>query len=190
LALPSGVAGLRPTGARVRGAIYDRIGPEIVGVRVLDLFAGSGALSIEALSRGASHATLVEVDARVVRFLQRQLGDLGLTASTTVVRDQAASFLSRPRGSDPAYDLVLVDPPFATPEVFAPLAQALVQGWLAPDALVVCERERVRGTSPSVAWPSRLRLELSRNYGQAVVEFLRHVPSTLANSADSEGSEI
>ena len=71
--LPDGVAGLRPTGARVREAIFNRLQGEVEDARVLDLFAGSGALSIEALSRGARVATLIERDRAVLRHLQRQL---------------------------------------------------------------------------------------------------------------------
>ncbi len=170
--LPKGVAGLRPTGARVRGAIFDRLGSEIADARVLDLFAGSGALSIEALSRGAATATLVEVSPKVVRHLGRQLAELDLGHQARVVRGDASRILAgSPLGR---FDLVVVDPPFATPDVFGPIAQALCCGWLAPEAIVVCERERVRGTTPVVDWPDALELEAERIYGQAAVEFLRY----------------
>jgi 16S rRNA (guanine966-N2)-methyltransferase len=170
LALPRGIDGLRPTAARVRGAIFDRLGDEVVDARVLDLFAGSGAMAIEALSRGAATATLVDADRRVVRHLHTQLRALQLEGMTEVVcADAAHALAGRPR----PYDLVVIDPPFATPDVFAPLAQALTNGWLSPGAVVVCERERVRGKSPPVRWPDSLEIEASRIYGQAVVEFLR-----------------
>jgi 16S rRNA (guanine966-N2)-methyltransferase len=174
MSLPRGVAGLRPTAARIRGAIYDRLGPAIEGARVLDLFAGSGALSFEALSRGAEHATLVEVDGRVVRHLRGQARALALEGRVEIVRADALRFLR----SAPVrpYDLVLVDPPFATPEVFEPIAHALVGGWLAADAWVVCERELVRGQCPAVAWPQGLELRVARTYGQALVEFFAPVP--------------
>jgi 16S rRNA (guanine966-N2)-methyltransferase len=179
LALPRGVAGLRPTAARVRGAIFDRLGSEVEGARVLDLFAGSGAMAIEALSRGAASATLVDSDRRVVRHLHSQLAALDLGAVTEVVRADAAQALSaRPR----PYDIVVVDPPFATPDVFEPLCAALTRGWLAPKAVVVCERERVRGKSPPVRWPDTLTVEASRIYGQAVVEFLRPVAADRSRS--------
>jgi 16S rRNA (guanine966-N2)-methyltransferase len=170
MGLPRGVDGLRPTAARVRGAIFDRLRDHVHGARVLDLFAGSGAMSIEALSRGAAFATLVEVHPTVVRHLHAQLQTLGLGGATRVVKADAADVL---RGPPEAYDLVIIDPPFATPEVFAPLCHDLVDGWLADNALVVCERERVRGKSPPVAWPDGLTLEATRVYGPAVVEFLR-----------------
>jgi 16S rRNA (guanine966-N2)-methyltransferase len=174
LPLPAGVPGLRPTGARVRGAIFDRLHEAVVGARVLDLFAGSGALAIEALSRGAERCTLLEIDARVVQHLRRQLDALSLGPRAEVVRTDALTWLHGGRGNAAPYDLVLVDPPFAMPRVFEPVAQALVDGdWLAPGAWIVCERERVRGTTIPVAWPSALVLERARDYGQARVELLR-----------------
>ena len=173
--LPKGVPGLRPTSARVRGAICDRLQTEIGGARVLDLFAGSGALSIEALSRGASRACLVERDPRVVRHLTDQLAVFELGDRARVVRSDALAFTAQPPAEP--YDLVFIDPPFATPEVCEPLGQALAQGWLAPEGVVVCERERIRGKSLTVAWPESLRLETTKVYGQAEVEFLRHTPT-------------
>jgi len=175
MALPTGVPGLRPTASKVREAIFDRLGPGIADTRVLDLFAGSGALAIEALSRGAAWATLVEQDARVVKHLQAQLGVLGLTDRARVVRGDAASVLATGRaGHDAAYDLVFVDPPFASPHVFGPIAAALVErGWLADGAQVVCERERVRGAAPNIEYPRQYELATSRVYGQVTVEVLQ-----------------
>ncbi|MCX4239555.1 16S rRNA (guanine(966)-N(2))-methyltransferase RsmD [Paraliomyxa miuraensis] len=182
LPLPPGVPGLRPTGARVRGAIFDRLQREVIDARVLDLFAGSGALSLEALSRGAATCTMLEIDPRVVRHLRRQLDVLGLSARARVVQTDALAWLRTdrvdaaevPMTSGP-FELVFVDPPFRMPEVFEPVAQALVEGgWLAEDAWVVCERELVRGTTSPIAWPRALALERARDYGQARLELLRH----------------
>ena len=175
--LPDGVPGLRPTGAKVRQAIFDRLGPAVVDTRVLDLYAGSGALAIEALSRGAASATLVEQDLRVVRHLTAQLAALGLAGRATITRGDALQVLAgRPAHPDAdGYDLVFVDPPFASPHVFGPVTALLVEhGWLAPGARVVCERERVRGAAPNVEYPHALALATSRVYGQVVVEFLEH----------------
>lgn len=174
--LPRGVDGLRPTSARVRGAIFDRLGAEVEGIRVLDLFAGSGALSFEALSRGAAHATLVERDGKVARYLQEQASRLGVAQQVNVVRADALRLLVAPPRGEP-FNLALIDPPFATPEVIEPLAKNLVQGWLAEGAVAVCERERIRGKSLPVTWPAELTLQTTRVYGQAEVEFLRYTPS-------------
>lgn len=186
LSLPRGVPGLRPTGARVRGAIFDRLQQAVQQTRVLDLFAGSGALSLEALSRGAREVTLLEVDPRVVRHLRRQLTVLGQTDRATVVRADALAWIRAGCGGAPPYDLVFIDPPFAMPHVFEPLARDLCEGgWLAPDAWVVCERERCRGKSPVVAWPAALTLERSRDYGQARLELLRHAGHRTPSSPSS-----
>ncbi len=180
LRLPKGVPGLRPTSARVRGAIFDRLGDEVRGARVLDLFGGSGAMSVEAISRGAERATVIELSGKVARHLQAQAEALGIAEQFQVVKADAVQYLQHtPR----PFDLVIVDPPFAKPDIFDAIAEALVGGWLAPDGIVVCERELVRGKSRDVAWPSSLELEATKHYGQAVVEFLRFSPS-----ADLQGS--
>ena len=173
---------MRPTGARIRGAIFDRLQREVVDARVLDLFSGSGALSLEALSRGARHSTMLEFDARVVRHLKRQLDVLDLSERVDLRKAGALAWIRAGRGAAAPFDLVFVDPPFAMPEIFEPVTRDLVEGgFLAPDALVVCERERVRGKSPAVAWPAALCLELGRDYGQARVEFLRFSPPNLTS---------
>jgi len=183
LPLPEGVPGLRPTGARIRGAIFDRLQAEVPDARVLDLFAGSGSLSLEALSRGAARCTLLEVDPRVVRHLNRQLEALGLDDRARVVRTDCQAWLRAGRRDSTVFDLVFVDPPFATPHVFEPIARELCEGgWLAPGAWVICERQLVRGTSPVVAWPEALVLERSRDYGQARLELLRHREAPLEAS--------
>ncbi len=173
LRLPRGVPGLRPTAARVRGAIFDRLGSEVQDTRVLDLFGGSGAMSIEALSRGAATATIIELSGKVARHLQAQADALQLGDRVRVVRSDAVRFLQQP---PQPHDLVIVDPPFAMPDVFDAICAALVAGWLSEDAIVVCERELVRGKSRDVQWPQGLTLEATKTYGQAVVEFLRHTP--------------
>ncbi|MBX7077632.1 MAG: 16S rRNA (guanine(966)-N(2))-methyltransferase RsmD [Nannocystaceae bacterium] len=174
LPVPAGVPGLRPTASRVREAIFARIGDEVEGTRVLDLFGGSGALSIEALSRGAAFATVCELDGRVARHLAQQLEVLGLAAKAEVARGDATRWLAGGPGTRARYDLVFVDPPFASPHVFDPVVAALVeQGWLAPRALVVCERERVRGQVPPLQLPAVVQPEALKIYGQVQVEYLR-----------------
>jgi len=179
MTLPDGVAGLRPMASRIREAVFDRLGPDVRDARVLDVFAGSGALAIEALSRGASFATLFELDARVVRHLRSQLATLSLGERSEVHSGDAVGLLGAgPRRGAP-YDLVFVDPPFASPHIFTPVLDALCsRGWLAPGARIVCERERIRGSaapghaSGNYVCPESLDLEATRIYGQAQVEFL------------------
>jgi 16S rRNA (guanine966-N2)-methyltransferase len=170
LPLPRGVDGLRPTAAMVRAAIFDRLQAELAQARILDLFAGSGALSFEALSRGAATATLVEAHPRVARHLQAQAAALSLGEAATVVHADARRFLARAAAP---HDVVLIDPPFAIPEIVDEVLGDLTRGWLAEGAVVVVERERIRGRAPDLSCPQGLSLEATRAYGQAQVDFLR-----------------
>lgn len=170
--LPSALEGVRPSSARVRSAIFDRLQREVVGARVLDLFAGSGALAIEALSRGAAQATLVEIRPDLARFVQRQLADLSLEGRARVWQGDARGFLSRPATA--LFDLVLIDPPYADLDVYREVLETLTGSpWLAPDAVIVVEHERERSGAPPFAWPSGIVVEARRDHGSTVLEFLR-----------------
>jgi 16S rRNA (guanine966-N2)-methyltransferase len=177
LALPRSIPDVRPSSSRVRGAIFDRLQAEVVGARVLDLFAGTGALAIEALSRGASRATLVEQHPALNKFLIRQLDALGLRDSATVVGDDARRFVARRREESP-FDLVLIDPPYAALELYEAVLTSLVEhNCLAADAVVVIEYEKHRGQRPALAIPPGLTSEAIRDHGQTALEFLRHTPA-------------
>ncbi len=170
--LPPNIGDVRPTGSKVREAIFDRLHLGLPGAVVLDLFAGSGALAIEALSRGATRATLVEKEARVGRFLGEQIRELALADRARVCIGDARQLL---RGSPAAvggpFSLVLLDPPYDETVALVPVvAAALAGGWLSPDAIVVCEHDR---THALPAWPDGFVLEASRRYGQTGVDFLR-----------------
>ena len=132
----------RPTADRVREALFSALGP-LDGEAVLDLFAGSGALGIEALSRGAASALFVERDRRAQAALRANLDALGLGAAQAVVAAKDAFAALRDasqRGA--AYDLVFLDPPYRDAPGLGPeLAKALAPV-LAPDARVVCESDR------------------------------------------------
>jgi 16S rRNA (guanine966-N2)-methyltransferase len=178
LPLPRSITGVRPSSSRVRSAIFDRLQAEVVDARVLDLFAGSGALAIEALSRGAAHATLVERNRDLWPFLSAQLDALGLGSRTTVVRGDAQRFLTssaatgvQARGR---YDLVLVDPPYAELDLYGAVLDALVSGnYLADAAVIVMEVEKRRGQRPVIGLPDALTCEAVRDHGQTALEFLR-----------------
>jgi 16S rRNA (guanine966-N2)-methyltransferase len=158
----------------VRSAIFDRLQAEVVGARVLDLFAGSGALAIEALSRGAEHATLVERNRDLWPFLTAQLDALGLGTRTKVVRGDAQRFLT---SSPDRYDLILVDPPYAELDLYGTVLNALVSGnHLGDAAVIVLEVEKRRGQRPSISLPDALTCEAVRDHGQTALEFLRFVP--------------
>ena len=116
--------GVRPTAERVREAWLNILGPDLAGARVVDLFAGSGALGLEALSRGAAHATFVEMHGNSLAALRANIAALGAEAHVAVLRGDAARYVAGlPAG---AYDVALADPPFATD-----FAQRLVTTWQA-----------------------------------------------------------
>jgi 16S rRNA (guanine966-N2)-methyltransferase len=188
LSLPSSITGVRPSSSRVRSAIFDRLQAEVVGARVLDLFAGTGALAIEALSRGAAHATLVEQQPALVNFLTRQLEALSIGAKARVIRGDATRVLGESRGRGVGlrsgrgvalgpgrYDLVLVDPPYEALDLYAAALDALVaHEHLAADAVVVIEYQKHRGRAPQLPIPAGLRSEAVRDHGQTALEFLRY----------------
>ena len=148
----------RPTSDRVRENVFNIVGP-VDGASVLDLYAGSGAMGLEALSRGAARAVFVEQDADAVRAIERNLDKLRLTA--TVLRQDAVTALAAEAASGRKYDLVLVDPPYDMyPDVQPQLARYL-PSLLAADGLLVVETDaRVEPDLP-------LRLRTTRKYGQA-----------------------
>jgi 16S rRNA (guanine966-N2)-methyltransferase len=134
---------------------------------VLDLFAGSGALAIEALSRGAESATLVELQPRLVEFLRDQLAELGLDERAELWTGDAREFVSRP--APVSFDLVLVDPPYAERELYVDILRGLLEGgWLAPSAVIVAEHDR----SDAIVWPAGIVVDARRDHGSSVLEFL------------------
>jgi 16S rRNA (guanine966-N2)-methyltransferase len=176
LSLPRSATEVRPSSARVRSAIFDRLQAEVVDARVLDLFAGSGALAIEAISRGAGHAVLVEQSRELVRFLAAQLDALGLRGRCEVIHDDAVRLLGRgrPAGQDAPFDLILVDPPYAALDLYAEVLELLVANhWLAESGVIVVEYEKHRGARPAIRVPDALHCEAVREHGQTALEFLR-----------------
>ena len=158
IAAPKGIV-TRPTGDRVREAAFSLIGP-IEGAAVLDLFAGSGAMGLEALSRGASRCVFVERDRAACRVIQANLDKLRLTGAIVLNRD-AGSALRDERSRARRYDLVLADPPYDEWEEHAVPLASLLADVLEPEALVVIE------TSSRVEPELPLDLVTSRRYGSA-----------------------
>ena len=161
LAVPPGT-GTRPTADRAREGLFSSLLSllDLDGARVLDLYAGSGALGLESLSRGAGSATMVEDDPAAVTAIRANIEAVGLPEAF-VVAQRAETFLSHP--AEPRYDLALLDPPYDV-EV-APALAALLP-WLAPHAVVVVERATRSGAPP---WPVGLTEERSRRYGEATL---------------------
>ena len=152
--------GTRPTSDRVRESIFNIVGP-LDGAEVLDLYAGSGAMGLEALSRGATRATFVERDGDAVRTIERNLDTLRLKA--TVIRQDAVTALAREAGIGKKYDLVLLDPPYDMYADLQPQLARYLPAVLAEDGLVVVETDaRVEPELP-------LTLRTSRKYGSVRV---------------------
>lgn len=173
LQTPSG-RDTRPTSDRVREALFSAVEAwcgSWDGLRVIDLYAGSGALGLEAWSRGADEITLVESDRRTAAVITANARALGCRAARVVVAPVAGVLARGPGG--PPVDLVLSDPPYPLGEdaVAADLAALVEHGWLAPDALVVVERSK---RSPEPTWPPGLVDVRGRPYGETIVWFAHH----------------
>jgi 16S rRNA (guanine966-N2)-methyltransferase len=176
LAAPKGEA-TRPTSDRARQAIFNILehaawSKGVRDLRVIDLFAGSGALGFEALSRGAAFCLFVETDEAARGAIRENVEGLapngGLFGATRVHRRDATDLGVRPGGDGPAFDLAFVDPPYAKGLGEAALEKLAAGAWLAPGAIVVFERG---AGEPAVAAPGFEVLDV-RDYGAARVHFL------------------
>ncbi len=177
LAVPP--SGTRPTSDRAREALSSSLesllgGPgALMGTRVLDLYAGSGALGLEALSRGAAAVDLVESDARAARVLRANVAAVALPGARVHVRRVEDHLAGPPPGAP--YDVVLADPPYALAEAaLAAVLARLTAGWLAPGAVLVVERA-ARG--PAVPWPDGVQGLRTRRYGEAALWYGRAAPA-------------
>lgn len=164
LVAPRGRA-VRPTSDRVREALFSILGP-LDGEHALDLFAGSGALGIEALSRGASQATFVDAAASAITAVRRNLDALGIEAE--VHRVPALRFLEGARAAAAQYDLVFLDPPYRQADALGGELGPALAAVLAPSARVVAESDR---RAPLELEPLTLRTE--RRYGDTLIRVYR-----------------
>jgi 16S rRNA (guanine(966)-N(2))-methyltransferase RsmD len=151
----------RPTSDRVRESLFAVLGDRVAGARVLDLFAGSGALGIEALSRGAAEATFVDSSPAAVRAVRANLEALGIDAE--VVRADARAALRTARAAARQYDLVFLDPPYRLAERLAPGLAEGIEALLAPGGSVVSESDR------RAPLPLTLPLHDERRYGDTLI---------------------
>ncbi len=175
LETPKGQA-TRPTSDRVREALFSAIEAwcgSLAGLRFLDLYAGSGAVGLEAISRGAGVATLVEQDRRTASLIQQNARTLGFTVD---VRASSVSAVLARYPTAP-YDVVFLDPPYPLPDadVEANLAALVSGGWLAADALVVVERSS-RGRT-QVEWPEGIEALRDKKYGETLLRYGHAAPS-------------
>ena len=180
LTAPPGL-GTRPTSDRAREAVFNRLAhapwsPGLDGARVIDLFAGSGALGLEALSRGAAFCLFVETDAAARGAIRDNLDALapdgGLNGKSRIHRRDATDLGPRPAGDGAPYDLAFLDPPYSQGLGEKALAELAKGGWLAEDAICVFERG---ADEPEPEAPSFEALD-ARRYGAARVHVLRYSP--------------
>jgi 16S rRNA (guanine966-N2)-methyltransferase len=173
LQAPPGAA-VRPTGDRAREALFNILahrgwgeggGPAYAGITVLDAFAGTGALGLEALSRGAERAFFVENDRTALETLRRNIAGLGEQARARVIAADATA----PPAASAACGLVFLDPPYRSGLAAPALAALDARGWLAPGAVCVVET----ATKENFAPPSGFTLLDERRYGAARLSFLR-----------------
>ena len=142
--------GLRPTSDSLRETLFNVLGPSIAGMRVLDAFSGTGAVGIEAVSRGASHATFIERDPRAVALIERNIGKLGVGNACTIVR---ADFMRAK--ADASFDLVFLDPPYELPELDAAIGRAAA--FVVPGGRVIVEHGRKRELDAAVPGLTKYR---------------------------------
>lgn len=177
LATPTG-RDTRPTSDRVREALFASLESDvdIAGCRFADLYAGSGAVGLEAASRGAADVWLVESDLRAARSARENIEALQLGAVCRLTVGRVARALAGP--ADRAYDVVFADPPYALsePEIGAMLARLVDGGWLAGHAVVVLERA---SRSPAPTWPPGLHAARDRRYGDTMLWYARAAPRAM-----------
>jgi 16S rRNA (guanine966-N2)-methyltransferase len=183
LAVPGGMS-TRPTSDRAReglfGSVLSELGP-LAGKRVLDLYAGSGAVGLEALSRGAGDVLLVESDARAVSVIKANIRCVAM-AGAQVRAEKVERLLGRPP-EPAAFDFVFADPPYALADgAVTGLLTLLARGWLAPDALVVVERATRSG---EIEWPDGYLTGKSRKYGEATFWYGRRAAVGNNGNGDS-----
>jgi 16S rRNA (guanine966-N2)-methyltransferase len=176
IAAPRGAA-TRPTSDRVREALFSAVESwcgSLRGLRFLDLYAGSGAIGLEAWSRGAGVVTLVEQDRKTAALITDNARTIGF-ARANVVAASAATTLRRPPSAP--YDIAFLDPPYPLSEeaLAADLLTLSTQGWLVPGALVVVERS---ARSPEPQWPDGIMAGREKRYGETVLWYGHAAPES------------
>ena len=176
IATPEGQA-TRPTASRARESLFNILAhanwsgdgtSPLIDARVLDAFAGSGALGLEALSRGAAHATFLDNDAAAIRLIGENLRKLGEATNAKVIRADATR---PPLGRDPC-ELVFLDPPYRSGLAAPALAALAEAGWLAPGAIATVELANTEDMAP----PAGFEIIDERRYGAAKIVILRRLP--------------
>jgi 16S rRNA (guanine(966)-N(2))-methyltransferase RsmD len=164
----------RPTADQVRIALMDTLTPRLPDARVLDLFAGAGGVGLEALSRGAAHATFVERDPRAVAALRENIEALGVGALARVRRGDVLRELAALDRAGERFDIVFLDPPYDADLVETTLQSLGGGGLLAPAGLVVAQHFTKRAPAGAIGALASLR---TRRFGETTLTFYRAVPA-------------
>jgi len=152
--------GLRPTGDRIRETLFNWLGPYVSGARCLDLYAGSGALGLEALSRGADYSLLIEKDPAAAAQLRANLAQLDCQSATALNADSLTLLEKGPR--EGPFDLVFIDPPFQRDLWQASIDRLIDYRWLAPEAVIYLES----GPETPITVPDAWQLHRDKTAGQ------------------------
>jgi 16S rRNA (guanine966-N2)-methyltransferase len=179
---------LRPTSDRLRETLFNVLGPGIFGSRFLDVFAGTGALGIEALSRGAAHAAFIENHAPAAALICKNLASLKITSAATVICADALraleSLAARVNAGDPPYDYVFIDPPWAATAEYSRAMQYLTtSALLAPDGIVIVEHRKSFALPESFGALKGVRI---LRQGDAALSFYRRTNPAENQSARTE----
>ncbi len=164
-------AGLRPTAAKVRKALFDIIGDRIAGCRFLDLYTGTGAVGIEALSRGAAEVVFVDVLQARIAAIRDMTERFGFSSQCSLVKDDALRFIRR---CETPFDIIFVDPPYESGEIDRILPVIADSEALADDDLVIVEHSSRRSLAPEIG---SLRLKKAYRYGDTALTVYQNQPA-------------
>jgi 16S rRNA (guanine(966)-N(2))-methyltransferase RsmD len=181
---------LRPTSDRLRETLFNVLAPNIVGSRFIDLFAGTGAIGIEALSRGAAEVVFIENHAPTVTLIRRNLESLGITTGATVLAVDAlrglAMLAARKNSGTPAFDHIFLDPPYAAAEDYSRVLEFLGSAdLLAPGGIVVAEHRRNFDLLEGLGALTRFRV---LKQGDAALSFYRHRREAAGETSNESNS--
>jgi 16S rRNA (guanine966-N2)-methyltransferase len=150
--------GLRPTSDKLRETLFNVLGPRVAGARVFDGFAGTGANGIEAISRGAAHVTFVESDRRALQLIESNLARCGVRNGYAIIRGTVAGAVATPGAAgQPAFDIILLDPPYDMPHEGPHGSLQGIETVLAPGGLVILEHARRHAAPASAGRLMRVR---------------------------------
>lgn len=159
--------GLRPTSDSLRETLFNVLGPSVAGARFLDAFAGTGAVGLEAVSRGAAHATFVERDPRAIALIDQHIAKLGVKNACAIIRgDFMGRLAAAPAKADAPFDLIFLDPPYELPDLDEAIRRAAAM--IAPGGRVIVEHARKREVAAAVPSLAKYR---TLNAGDSALSF-------------------